>query len=75
MRRAVTIFAGFVGFLVGVTLAFLVLDVWMGRPELAGSKLSVVIALAPAIGAYEVTDRLWGWLAGRRTSAETSAGG
>ena len=59
MRRFVSIFVGFIGFLVGALTAFVVLDVWLGRPELAGSKLSIVIALAPAIFGYELTDRVW----------------
>lgn len=66
MRRVFTISAAILGFLVGATAAFLVLDVWLGQPELAGSKLSVVIALAPAVGGYELADRMWGWVAARR---------
>lgn len=72
MRRAFTVFAGLIGFLIGVTAAFLILDVGLGRPELAGSKLSVVIALAPALGAYELADRMCGWLAARRTPEPAS---
>lgn len=46
------------GFLVGAVLAFVVLDVWLGMPDAGGSKLSVVIALAPAIAGYDLTSRL-----------------
>ncbi len=46
------------GFFLGAILAFFVLDVCLGMPDAGGSKLSVVIALAPAIAGYDLASRL-----------------
>ncbi len=61
MRRVVRMFpwvAGLGGFFVGATLSFLVLEVGLGSSGAGGSKLSVVIALAPAILAFDLTGRI-----------------
>ena len=54
MLRVIPWLAAVAGFLIGVTLSYLILEEWLQWGG-AGSKLSVVIALAPAIGAYEFT--------------------
>ncbi|HHO53129.1 MAG TPA: hypothetical protein ENK18_20200 [Deltaproteobacteria bacterium] len=58
MIRVLPWVAAFAGFTVGIVLAFFVLDVLLGVPDAGGSRLSVVIALAPAIAGYDLTSRL-----------------
>jgi len=59
MRRLFCASSAFFGLLLGATLSWAIFDLGLGRPELAGSKLSVAIALFGAVLGWEVADRGW----------------
>lgn len=59
MRLLFCGFVAFFGLLIAATLGWAIFDAALGRPELAGSKLSVAIALLGAVLGWEVADRGW----------------
>jgi hypothetical protein len=59
MRRLFCAFSAIFGLLLGATLSWAIFDLALGHPEIAGSKLSVGIALLGAVLGWEAADKSW----------------